>query len=453
MYNKNCNYRLLNILKNLFDQVNIQVINGNHQSPNFKPITGVLQGSVLSPHLYSIFINSLPQQLSEIHQSHNLQDINCLLFADDVVLISSPNKMQHLLDLCEEHSLLNGYRWSPTKCTVISSPTNNTTDKLYNTNLPTAETVKYLGLQFNYLGIDTQAFINNLKQKVNNSMHRIHQIGARTNGFSLLLSITIYKQFIRPKIEYGLCISNFKTTNFAALERLQDDCLRMIVGGFTNSSVKSLRVMVNLPSMVERWYTLNSKYLIRSDSLPSDSLIHKIIQTNTRYSKLNLIKNKNPIYQALQQNNSPISIYTKLTHQVSLYRSNAIINSSEKMIQGCRSDLKLDPILTIPMTRKERRRILRWRMNWLPGGKPNCHCGGQMSRNHLFVCPAIPEAYWEHIQRGFHNDVNPIDAILKSLPINKPKSITEKQNLIIKWQPLWTDLLNILFLVDQICHK
>lgn len=123
------------------------------------------------------------------------------------------------------------------------------------------------------------------------------------------------------------------------------------------------------------------------------------------------------------------------------------------MIQSCRSDLKLDPILTIPMTRKERRRILRWRMNWLPGGKPNCHCGGHMSRNHLFECPTIPEAYWEHIQRGFHNDVNPIDAILKSLPTKKPKSILEKQQLLIKWQPLWTDLLNILFLVDQICHK
>ncbi|KAG2190643.1 hypothetical protein INT47_004826 [Mucor saturninus] len=384
MYNKNCNQRLLNILKNLFDQVSIQVINGNHQSPNFQPITGVLQGSVLSPHLYSIFINSLPQQLSEIHPTNNLQDINCLLFADDVVLISSSNKMQNLLNI---------------------SPT-----------------VKYLDLQFNHLGMDTQAHINTLKEKVNKSMQRIHQIGARTNGFSLLLSVKIYKQFIRPKIEYGLSITNFKATNFAALERLQDDCLRMIIGGFTNSSVKSLRIMVNLPSMVER-------------------------------CKLNIIKNKNPIYQALQQDNSPISIFTKITHTISSYRSNAIINSSEKMIQGCRSDLKLDPILTIPMTRKERRRILRWRMNWLPGGKPNCHCDGQMSRNHLFVCPAIPKANWEHIQRGFHNDVNPIDAILKSLPINKPKSITEKQNLIIKWQPLWTDLLNILFLVDQICHK
>ena len=76
-----------------------------------------------------------------------------------------------------------------------------------------------------------------------------------------------------------------------------------------------------------------------------------------------------------------------------------------------------------------------------------------MSSNHLFVCPAIPEAYWEHIQRGFYKNIYAIDAILKSLPSNKPKSNTKKQSLKIKWQSLWTDLLNILFLVDQICHK
>jgi hypothetical protein len=65
--------------------------------------------------------------------------------------------------------------------------------------------------------MDTQAFINTTKEKVSKSMHRINHIGARANGFSLPLSVRIYKQFIRPKIEYGLCITNINTTNYAAL--------------------------------------------------------------------------------------------------------------------------------------------------------------------------------------------------------------------------------------------
>ncbi|KAI8077405.1 uncharacterized protein B0P05DRAFT_131121 [Gilbertella persicaria] len=105
------------------------------------------------------------------------------------------------------------------------------------------------------------------------------------------------------------------------------------------------------------------------------------------------------------------------------------------MIKACRSDLQIDPILTLPMTRKERRRLLRWRMNWLPGGRPQCYCGGVMSRNHILNCPAIPTPYWDQIQRGTVNDVNPIDAILKLLPSEKPKTPTKKQQQIQKWQP------------------
>lgn len=458
MYNNNCNFKLLNILKNLFDDVKIQVINSNFQSTSFCPTTGVLQGSVLSPHLYSIFINTLPQLLrnNTIHPS--IREINCLLFADDVVLISDPDKMQDLLNICEQHSLLNGYRWSPTKCMVLSStddPTNAPSYTLYNTPLKNAKHIRYLGLQFNHLGLDSQALITSLREKVSTSMHRIHQIGARMNGFSLPLSIKIYKQFIRPKIEYGLCISNFKKINHPALERLQDDCLRMIVGGFSNSSMKSLRVTVNLPSMVERWYILNSKYNIRAATLPPASLISKLLNLTKRYSKINLIKKKNPIYQKLiTDNNHNISIYTKLTNITNSFRSQAIINSSEKMIQASRSTLILDPILTIPMTRKERRRILRWRMNWLPGDKKQCYCGELMSRNHLFTCGAIPPDYWEHIQRGNANNTkNPIDVVLKKLPTKKPKSTTEKLQLLNYWKPLWSDLLNILYIVDQITNK
>lgn len=145
----NCNSRLLNILKNLFDVVHIQVMNGNYQSKFFQPVTGVLQGNVLSPHLYSIFINALPQSNNQL-----LEDINCLLFADDIALISDAESMHRLLEICEEHSLLTGYRWSPSKCAVLApkqDPPNPLLSnyKLYGTILPTTTTFKYLGVQFN----------------------------------------------------------------------------------------------------------------------------------------------------------------------------------------------------------------------------------------------------------------------------------------------------------------
>ena len=126
----------------MFDEVCIAVILKNHQSRFIHPCHGVLQGSILSPLLYAVFIDSLPKRLraatpvltrpilvrvpelaghtkesaQEIQyraprtgRDHNRPDnsliiISSLLYADDVVLIGSPSDMMCLLRICDQHS-------------------------------------------------------------------------------------------------------------------------------------------------------------------------------------------------------------------------------------------------------------------------------------------------------------------------------------------------------------
>ena len=56
---------LFHLLKNLFDNVSIEVLISNQISQKLHPITGELEGSVLSPILYSHFYNFLPSVLRD----------------------------------------------------------------------------------------------------------------------------------------------------------------------------------------------------------------------------------------------------------------------------------------------------------------------------------------------------------------------------------------------------
>ncbi|KAG0922824.1 hypothetical protein G6F32_014507 [Rhizopus arrhizus] len=130
----------------------------NQVSTPFTPSTGVLQGSVLSPHLYSIYINTLPALLRSASTrttamvsslspsgppgpgfglspgllfgpnldvsslSSSPTAINSLLYADDVAILGSASEVKQMLDLAQIHSQVLGYRWSPTKCAILNAP-------------------------------------------------------------------------------------------------------------------------------------------------------------------------------------------------------------------------------------------------------------------------------------------------------------------------------------------
>jgi hypothetical protein len=154
---------VLALLINLFDDVQISVLIANHRSAPFSPATGVLQGSVFSPLLYSLYINSLPALLRSVATADTTSvyppgsnapvPINCLLFADDVAIFGSRSQVQWMLDLAATHSRRLGYRWSPSKCAVINAASNGPQLSLYNEPLPVVDEFVYLGVPFRQKGL------------------------------------------------------------------------------------------------------------------------------------------------------------------------------------------------------------------------------------------------------------------------------------------------------------
>ena len=71
----------------------------------FKIGMGVRQGDVLSPNLFNIFINDLPKYFQSCADSVKLNtaDLHCLMYADDVVILTeSATGLQEKLNKLEE---------------------------------------------------------------------------------------------------------------------------------------------------------------------------------------------------------------------------------------------------------------------------------------------------------------------------------------------------------------
>ena len=95
-----------NIIKSMYEVSKSCVKVNENLTNSFSTHLGVKQGDNLSPNLFKIFINNLTNYLkhSEDPVSINDQDLHCLMYADDIVLLStSPNGLQKKLDILQNY--------------------------------------------------------------------------------------------------------------------------------------------------------------------------------------------------------------------------------------------------------------------------------------------------------------------------------------------------------------
>ena len=82
------------VIKSMYTSNNLHIRIGNKLTKSFIPELGVRQGDNLSPNLFKILINELPDMFnSEDDQVYlNNEPLSCVLYADDLVLLSSSQR-------------------------------------------------------------------------------------------------------------------------------------------------------------------------------------------------------------------------------------------------------------------------------------------------------------------------------------------------------------------------
>ncbi|MGL5708737.1 MAG: reverse transcriptase family protein [Aeromonas sp.] len=145
---------ILNWLTDYFTNRCQMTIVDNQKSDVLPITTGVLQGAILSPYLFSMYLNDLP----------NTVDVFAYKYADDVVVGCSSGgancttPIQTSLDSINSWSSIRSLILNPSKCKVVTfCPSRNLSRiptlppvlKLGNDSLEVVNTFKYLGVTFN----------------------------------------------------------------------------------------------------------------------------------------------------------------------------------------------------------------------------------------------------------------------------------------------------------------
>ena len=208
--------------------------------------------------------------------------------------------------------------------------------------------------------------------------------------------------------------------------------------------------MIALPTMAERVQILGAKFLIRAHALPPDALLaqlrprlrdqrhlwRKLLTKNELWSRL-----PTPPEDA-DKRTLNIAIHNLRTAHLEQLRND---QHAGVLISAARPTLGLDPILWLPMSTRERSRLLRWRMGWLPGKPTLCKCErSRTSRHHLISCLQAATV----LQVPATAQPNPIDYVLNQLPRRPPRS----QRIKDFWTIRWPRLMDLMADIDNYCH-
>ena len=110
--------KMWRVVKGMYGVVQSAVLVGDEQTEWFDLSTGVRQGCVMSPILFSLFINGLAREINEKGKGVDIggRRVRLLMYADDIVLLAeSARDLQNMLEVVTAYSKRWRFRLNPKK--------------------------------------------------------------------------------------------------------------------------------------------------------------------------------------------------------------------------------------------------------------------------------------------------------------------------------------------------
>ena len=272
--------RMLNWLTDFFSNREFNVRIGNKFSDSKSMNTGVPQGSILSPLLFSILQSDLP----------NMEDTHILQYADDVSIFvmdnsieSAVRKLQNSIDTLSDWYRNIGLNINQNKTNFMVFTRKKIaripTLTLNNANIQFVTSTKFLGV---YLDGPILTWNTHIKYLVNSSFQKLNIMKSLTStkwGAHRNLMTTFYTSYIKSRITYGVqAFSSASQTILSKLEVIQNSAIRIITGLRKSTPIPTIQFESSILPMntVLNMYVI--KYFYKILSLPKNHIIHKLFR-------------------------------------------------------------------------------------------------------------------------------------------------------------------------------
>ena len=291
-----------NFIQSFLQNRKISVKVNNTISNHFNLEAGVPQGSVLSPTLFTIYINDIFENISP--------NIQTSLFADDGAIWIVHDKLdeaileiQAALDTILHWSQEWGLKIAHDKTNAliftrrhIHSPNKLTFD---NKNINYVTSTKFLGIHFDSKLIWCK-HIDYVVTRCKRDLQLMRLISYSKFSSDYLTLLKIYTMLIRPKIDYGCFLyMNAAKTHLTKLDRIQYEAARIMLGVLRTTPTFKLEIEANLMPLNIRRKEILVKYGFRICTIPCHpvklfidkyKLARKFVSPNYKFSPMQLVK-------------------------------------------------------------------------------------------------------------------------------------------------------------------
>ena len=249
---------------------------------------GVPQGSILSPTLFTVKINSIIDALPEgIEKSLYVDDVAVYCQSSNMAIIE--RRLQGCLDKLVTCADENGFYFCPQKfyvyifVTKMAHSLSLISNYMDNSFLLKSRS-NFLGLLFdrkrNFI-----PHINYMKYKCRKALQLLLVISSKDWGGDRTPLLRIYRSHIRSKLDYGCIVyGSARRSYLAVLDPIANQGLRLCSGAFRTSPIESLQVETGEPSSVTRRLKLSLQYYVKMKAHPENPAYSCVV--NPEYKRL-----------------------------------------------------------------------------------------------------------------------------------------------------------------------